>query len=453
MRNQSSGGSTFVETVCDDISAKYVGDAVVNETLIGYIEGAPPVPVVNMDMRPNYEKASAIDIANRSTDAKISTFDREIAPGMLCEGKASFPAAGIRWKFETEYGFTTKRKVESATETLDKKTVYFSYNKGEKMTTWGNAFVRGTTAKVYALTRSDNTVISYQLGDIQDDTTIMPITFKISDDYIRQGDLQSYQKLDRPALDSKIQASEANYQFVYDDMNPYNLAVGSDDFKETAKIKNRQFRQSYCWAYDGDNQLIKNYSFSDENSYGGSFSLKTAFGLYIAWDVSAGFIIQTKIASGELSVLGTFRLNVARSKGEKKSEAINYNLDASGERQGIKQGGKWTNPNKIYAYHFYTYCLAQDANNFEAFFNDVVDKDWLTNDKNPYAHHQEAKRLRELSGRHSDPWRITYRVTEIHKCGDSTLEAANLGVPDSINDEEAGRIIIEDMTNYYQQTE
>jgi hypothetical protein len=214
-----------------DLVTEWVSQMQFNPQLIGYIEGAPPVPSENLTVTSvnlgefvDYDAASTVELteAEKNTYTYASSRDRgfntQIETAAAIGAKASSDAGialttnillaeafiGIRAKFENSLswlesatrslGQTTNRSsqmtITGRVENLD-QVAYPAIGRRFLPDNFGFALVESATADVFALRlRHNNALVSYQMRpnpDIPPDRNI--ITFPINPSYTKQGTL------------------------------------------------------------------------------------------------------------------------------------------------------------------------------------------------------------------------------------------------------------------------
>jgi hypothetical protein len=93
----SAGIQCFDEQRIEELEMKWIGNAQINPTLIGYIEGAPPIPSENLTEEQDYNGATSVELV-QSSDVEYSwTREQETSWGMevgLLAGMKSETSAG-----------------------------------------------------------------------------------------------------------------------------------------------------------------------------------------------------------------------------------------------------------------------------------------------------------------------------------------------------------------------
>jgi hypothetical protein len=127
----STNGITLLpDKRVEELELKWIGNAQFAPTLLGYIEGAPPVPSENLTLLDDYNSASSVELTmsedlafswNRGQDSglggNIDTFigvDTEITAGLGVEAKIGGSRAGFKGNFEFNYQFQNQSSIASS---------------------------------------------------------------------------------------------------------------------------------------------------------------------------------------------------------------------------------------------------------------------------------------------------------------------------------------------------
>ena len=491
-----SGFATGFKT--GDADLTYIGQAQSAPTLIGYIEGAPPVPSENLT-RPYW--ASDTDYSGYSGNTAVTletadnttlTFASDWNQG-LGLSTAFKVGAATAVEMEAEAGFSlgahtalsatllmADTEFVTAIGSLDSvwstfksheigigtsRTLTNTFGLGGR---WegadqvlnhtvgrryvpdntGYALVKSGVANVYVMQlRSNGAMLGIQMSpdpDIPEDFNI--ITFKIREDYTRQGTLdgkigfvndpayphadQSRGSYFRPRevanLEARIEAYEARLLANYDSFDAENL--GRSPFtNEKSVIENgleipynwgeslskRNIVNTYVWTASGgffSEEL--NTSITRTESKGGNYSLSgnlgvgssgkiTVVGVGFHWEAAALFG-----ASLETSVTKT------KSEGRDFGLSVDVTCDDlleryTGDPQQMYSGEAAAG--KVNGYRFKSFYLVPDKEHFSTFWDTVVDPDWLEGEDN------DARALRQAKGNLNNVWRVLHRVTYVSR--------------------------------------
>ncbi|MBL8518888.1 MAG: hypothetical protein JNM76_18155 [Betaproteobacteria bacterium] len=214
-----------------DLDVQYIGQAQMAPTLIGYIEGAPPVPSENLKVDPGfptgYNGVSSISVdemgartlsysATRDTGFNM-TLNTRLGANFETETEAGLGVStllfgfianiGVQATFDLNLGWLAEAQISNETQITARKVVevrgawkvnnyridngvgqmYFPNN-------MGYALVRSGTADMYALRiQGSGALVSYQLRpnpDIPEDMNI--IMFKLRATYVKNGTLDGW---------------------------------------------------------------------------------------------------------------------------------------------------------------------------------------------------------------------------------------------------------------------
>ncbi|MFG6102783.1 hypothetical protein D0962_12310 [Leptolyngbyaceae cyanobacterium CCMR0082] len=486
-----------------DLITEWIGQVQFDPQLIGYIEGAPPVPSENLTSTgtvlgefADYNSATAVEITD--VDSTIFTyaaskdrgFDTEIETsasfGSISQSQAGTPfflssventrvLVGVRAKFEnslswlesatTGSGRTTGRisrlELRGRVENVDE--VAHSIGRRFVPENVGFALVQSETADVFALRlQHNNALVSLQMRpnpDIPPDRNI--ITFPINPTYTKQGTLDGkvgleadthypnaltyssdssyFKPIEAYNLRDRIQREEEQIAAFYQQydagaigrrQNALNFTSGDlatgRTVEQLPRVQKRNIVNNYVWTADGGT-FVESQETLDivQETTGGDYSFRGLAGV----DVSAAFAISKVATRFTLQALfgGHLNLTVTKSQETESTFALDVNLDGVEgdlflrDETGriITENNDPFNPNrpvrqagKVDAYRFLSFYLEPSSNNFDTFFNQVVDPIWLeqSNDAN-------AAALRQASQQTEQPpcWRMMHRITYISR--------------------------------------
>lgn len=184
--------------------------------------------------------------------------------------------------------------------------------------------------------------------------------------------------------------------------------------------KRRNLVNTYVWSADGgffaeSTQTLDMVS----ESASGSFSISGSAGLSLGVEVSAGGLgagvgLEAS-SSASLSHSRAASAQASRSFGIDTSVGVTGNLQRYDENlvpQFDSQGNAICVPGKVDAYRFMTFYLDSDRENFEDFYNKVIDPIWLAESDHPSA---AALRATRQSDKKPPCWRILHRVTFVSR--------------------------------------
>ena len=206
----------------------------------------------------------------------------------------------------------------------------------------------------------------------------------------------------------------------------------SDDIPKDLAARN--IVNTYVWTAAGgffseSTDLME----SVQESTTGSFSLQGKAGLTTELNTAIA-----KVAVGlEMEALFGGHMEIIKTKGKETEKSFSLELDVKGdgdlqlyvntdaekakyagridqESNGAydKQGNRVKRPGKVDAYRFMTFYLEPTQENFEDFFNKVVDPIWLDQSSDP-----NAVSLRQANQASKKPkcWRVFHRVTYVSR--------------------------------------
>jgi hypothetical protein len=236
---------------------EWVGQVQFQPQLMGYIEGAPPIPGENLKADQDYTGASSIKFIQADKTTSTCAASRNTGFDMSVEGSAS---GGLKTKTDLNLGAIIQKGVELESTAgvratfeyvkswLESATVVVGKQRARTISMvlrghWDQpdrprlfipdnkrlALVKSSTADVFALRlKSNNALISYQMlpnPDIPEDWNI--IMFEIDPNYVQQGMLggnaaaysndQSYFKpVEAYRLKNRLEREEAELRTYFD---------------------------------------------------------------------------------------------------------------------------------------------------------------------------------------------------------------------------------------------
>ncbi|MFM6190656.1 LamG-like jellyroll fold domain-containing protein [Planktothrix sp.] len=168
----------------------------------------------------------------------------------------------------------------------------------------------------------------------------------------------------------------------------------------------RNIVNTYVWDADGGLRTeAQSFANTVEHTIGGSFAMNAGLGVDSSFSV-LGIDV-------ELTAQATVNLTQTMSKTEARSKGFELNVDLSGlEYKGITDyNDRPIMPGeKVDRYRFMSFYLEGSTNNFQDFFNYVVDPEWLRSND------EEARALRQAqAGKPNKAWRVLHRVTYVER--------------------------------------
>jgi len=168
----------------------------------------------------------------------------------------------------------------------------------------------------------------------------------------------------------------------------------------------RNIVNTYVWDADGGLRTeAQSFANTVEHTIGGSFAMNAGLGVDSSFSVLGVDV--------ELTAQATVNLTQTMSKTEARSKGFELNVDLSGlEYKGITDyNDRPIMPGeKVDRYRFMSFYLEGSTNNFQDFFNYVVDPEWLRSND------EEARALRQAqAGKPNKAWRVLHRVTYVER--------------------------------------
>lgn len=495
-----------------DLKTVYLGQIQTNPSLIGYVEGAPPLPSENLTKpyyldptKPSYfayNNSSSVKLSQQRT-SKFSfsgskytgshlDFSFKIGPGISKETdvgvglvekmvkKEVIPKVtmGLGWDESGEDGEQLVSELISGnTNTMYNCGDWEPAGEGSLLLKNGErrflpnnegcALVKSATADVYTLLVEDTGALvgitAIPNTDIPPDVNI--IYFPLNPQYVKNGTLDGkvglktdpdYRGADL-ARGSYFKPAEAYALKRKIERREQELAARHAQFNAKKKGKDRDYKipeqekaalydweknqpkkdmyNTYVWtAAGGLYNEHRGYVTQFQESYAGSYSLNWSAGLdYLDTLVVAGIGVWT-----ELSLNGGTHMKYTAMKSKEESSALSLDIHADpdgylnkylgNERSGTPFFSAKPEPGKVDSYRFMTFYLSPDSQNFDTFFDTVVDQEWLRLSNDP-----RAVALREAKYNSNEAWRVLHRVTYVSRIppefdlvppqeGDSTIE-------------------------------
>ncbi|GAA1280508.1 hypothetical protein Psi02_67520 [Planotetraspora silvatica] len=458
-----------------DVVTEWVGQAQFDPQLIGFIEGAPPVPSENLTGDGDYAGASSVALTEATTttytyassrdagiDASLEVSastgdDSEILAGLMeieaplgvgigqvemmpveqakvSVGVSASVETSASWLHDTQTGQGIKATRVSGLELAGgKESVPLFADLGSRYVpdNAGMALVRSQTADVFALRLAHTgALIAYQMRpnpDIPEDWNI--ITFPINPQYTKQGTLDG--KVGRDADPDYPNALTYRPDSSYfKPIEAYQLKARIErEQQETATLFDqydagpaaagtmpplvrRNLVNTYVWTADGGRYAETQETLDTySETIGGSYSLTASAGGEVSADVSVFTVAVTVDVKASLG--GHLELNVSKTRDSETSFGLEVNLPPGQDIAEVDALGQRTRvPGKVDAYRFMTFYLAPATDHHDLFFNQVVDPIWLDQSGDPSA---VALRQARQDGKRPPCWRILHRVTYVSR--------------------------------------
>jgi len=483
-----------------NLVTEWIGQVQANPEIIGYIEGAPPVPSENLtgtSMKvgefQDYTGCSAIELEEPESVNYIYAASKETGFDMSID-----TTVGMGFAYTAEAGFGYIQTVADVTSTVGIKSTFeyssshlnessVSYGRNTTKTSrlelrgaWeqagseinsavgrrfipantGFALVQSDTMDVFALRLAhNNALVAYRImpnPDIPKDWNI--ITFPLNKTYTKQGTLDGkvglkedgsvqcdpdyanattygqysyFKPIEAYALKKEIEREQQQQETDYQNYSTSTSISGSSD-DVPKKMAVRNLVNTYVWTADGgffaeSTEVMESVQESSTSSYffqgmagvALDLNLQVGFALKIEMDALFGGHVETIKTKGK-ETEKSFSIAV---EAEPESDIQLYvNTDAEREKYAGRtnegggaydeQGNPISRPGKVDAYRFLSFYLEPTKNNFEDFFNKVVDPIWLEQSDAP-----NAAALRQANQGDKKPkcWRIMHRVTFVSR--------------------------------------
>jgi hypothetical protein len=327
----------------------------------------------------------------------------------------------------------------------------------------GFALVQSDTMDVFALRLAhNNALVSYRMQpnpDIPKDWNI--ITFPLNQTYTKQGTLDGkvgakpdgsvqcdpdypnattygqysyFKPIEAYSLKKRIDREQQELETYYQQYETAAEAAqelaGSDVPKQ---LSSRNLVNTYVWTADGgffseSTEVMESVQESTTGSYSfqgmGGVALDTniaAFGgmIHVEMDALFGGHVETVKTKGK-ETEKSFGLTVEVAVDSDLQLYVNTDTEREKYAGRINEGGgaydpqgnPVLRPGKVDAYRFMSFYLEPTKNNFEDFFNKVVDPMWLEQSDAP-----NAVALRQANQGDQKPkcWRIMHRVTYVSR--------------------------------------
>lgn len=463
-----------------DLATQWVGQAQFDPQLIGYLEGAPPVPSENLTVQDSYTGTSSVSLTDATStnytyaSTRDSGFNATFelsagegaqeqsfvglmeieAPlgigvgeveltsaadvGVTFSGKANFETS-LSWLNDTSSGQgTTRTRVSSLALTGSKETTpaYDAVGARFVPNNTGFALVQSQTADVFALRLvHTGTLVAYQMRpnpDIPKDYNV--ITFPIDPRYTKQGvldgkvggqpdadypnalndstDVSYYKPIEAYGLKTQIERQEQELSTLYAQHNVDPNQLSGGQLPDMVAPIKRDLVNTYVWTADGG-QFAETTATLDtySESVGGAYHFQGMAGGTVSADVSIfGVAVQF-----ELSALFGGHLDLSVTKTMDSQRSFEVDVVAGGEQDITTVDGTGAHvkaPGKVDAYRWLTFYLSPRTDNYDAFYNQVVDPIWLEQSSDPAA---VALRQARQDGKRPPAWRVLHRVTYVSR--------------------------------------
>jgi hypothetical protein len=485
-----------------DLELNFLGQVQTAPTLIGYVEGAPPVPSENLTVNDpktdDYVGTSAIQLTEAKETTQVYSASRDTGFDMSVDLKA-----GVHWKTGAAAGIGVEQEVFSSegkvglhsyfehalgwlssasktvgtSKTLTKSLTlggsweeaqdydqnglprYLNLEVGRRYlpNNMGYALVKSGTADLFALRlKRTGSLVAFQIlpnPDIPEDWNI--IMFPLNPKYVKNGTLDGmvglvadpeypnavmgergsyFKPLEAYALKEQVEREAKQIEGYYGAFAAAaTVGTGEDGLLseppagelgydwETGRDR-RNMVNTYVWTADGGFYAEEEqFSSIRQESQGGSYHFLGKGGVYADVKLAAptGFFFEVDALFG-----GHINTTVTKSKDERAAFGLHIDVQGEGflnrwEGDPDKQQGRYTTkpcPGKVDAYRFMTFYLAPKPQNFDGFFEEIVDPEWL-NGQGKYAaeYGPNARALRQARSKPNEVWRVLHRVTYVSR--------------------------------------
>ena len=394
------GNAWFVSYRLGSLTAEFIGDMAVDENLLGYIEGAAPVPSENMTSEhAEYESMNKVVYTESKKGKRVWASSRDA--GIDAEFRLRLQSFLTR--SSTSYSWTAESQVAVTEALYAESTAALGGKWDDKASRWvpsnrGIAVVSTAGAKVFALRLKSNpeTVVAYRYTMPPTGPTVTVMTFAIDSKYIQNGNLKSYQA---DTLADDLQAAmlhQAKAREAY--YTQYNANAFAKLPTSLAEVAQTQFVASYSWTYGGGfHSEEPSYEGSWDTGAGGEFKILGMVGVSLA---------PPKVADEvgirwSLTALAGAHLNLSVRKTEGVEQSVELKTEFADKLDRDPKKGQ------VEAYSWKTFCTEQSNDNFDTLFSKVIDKNWLMSDD------ATAKAFVGMMKKRKPVWRILHRVTDI----------------------------------------
>ena len=447
---------------------EWVSQVQTSPTLIGYIEGAPPIPAENYTdehdrpssairfqnaQRCSYSYASRQD-TGADVDLTVSTglgAKWEVSAGMGVESQVtSGEVKGVHKRVIDISGSYVNNEVSTATTNTNlemRVELTGAWNRSEKGATdsyeaanTGLALVESEVADVFALRLKVRgpiaPLVAYQMRpnpDIPKDRNL--VSFPIKNSYTKQGcldgrrglesdsdypsstdapkDASYYKPIEAYALKDRIRRQEEQLG------GEYERCSNIPNFSwKLPKRTHRNICNSYVWTADGGTfqETTSTMDFV-QTEVGGSLNLRGAVGASMDMEVSAGNLLATCNVDALISV----HTNLMQTK--EKSSETSFELQvefppAIDIRQRNEHGELVKRPGAVDAYRWMSFWLEPSVQGTDSFFQQVVDPQWLNDAQEPNAKLLLQLReglSKETGNARTKAWRVLHRTSYVSR--------------------------------------
>ncbi|QBF31180.1 LamG domain-containing protein [Thalassococcus sp. S3] len=493
-----------------DLVLQFVGQVQIDPTLIGYIEGTPPLPAENLKLYPgdpiSYIGASTLFLdetniksytytASRSVGTTVDVnfrfgfgADAEFSVGLGAQAKTyeMSGSAGLAVQANSQVdttgeGVATEELTVIAQKYMETRGGWYDNPYDIDMGVGqifypdniGYALVRSGTADLFAMRLAGSGgLVGYTAQanpDIPEDMNI--IMFKIDDQYVKNGTLDGwigfqpdtaypnlqpgekasyFKPLEAYAIKATIDREQKQRQAYFENFDAEALGTQADvlepdavDIADTGqslvnaligvkdkaalsiyewreKMARRSMVNTYVWTAEGGlySEQQQFMALREETS-GGSYTMTAQAGIFTEFAISPGPLFNLD------AMFGTTITTMAQ-KTDHDSALFSLQIDLMGDQRyiGLVEEDEYgdllytrkPSPGKVRGYRFMSFYRAPSKQNFEAFKDGIVDRDWLMG-QGDYAgkFDPDALALRQALNNPNEVWRVMHRVTYVNR--------------------------------------
>ncbi|KAG8525628.1 uncharacterized protein KY384_009272 [Bacidia gigantensis] len=478
---------------------EWVSQVQTSPTLIGYIEGAPPIAAENyVDGHDRPSSAIRFQNAQRCTYSYASRQDSGVDFDLTVNH-----GIGAKWQVSAGMGVeseVTSGEVKGAIKTVANVSGSYVNNEVATATTntnlemrveltgaWheseneatgnyeaantGLALVESEVADVFALrlkTRGPVApLVAYQMRpnpDIPKDRNL--VSFPINNSYIKQGcldgrrglkndvdypssgdapkDASYYKPIEAYALKDRIRRQEEQLAGEYD-----RCSSIPNIFWQVPKRTHRNICNSYVWTADGGTfqETTSTMDFV-QTEVGGGLNLRASVGVSTDSEVSLGGLQ----AVCNVDALVSAHTNLMQTKEKSSETSFELQVDfppAIDIRQRNEQGKLVKRPGAVDAYRWMSFWLEPSVEGTDFFFQRVVDPKWLDDGQDPSA--RLLLQLREALGKETGnartkAWRILHRTSYVSRVPENISGKPKMVASSSQQSEEKKSTLLADVS-------
>lgn len=213
-------------------------------------------------------------------------------------------------------------------------------------------------------------------------------------------------------LKSQIEQAEQELYTLYAQRNVDPNLLSGGQLPDMAAPVKRDLVNNYVWTADGG-QFAETTSTLDtySESIGGAYHFQGMAGGTISADIS----IFGVAVNFELSAMFGGHLDLSVTKTMDSQQSFEVDVVVGGEQDitAVEGTGQHVKaPGKVDAYRWLTFYLSPRPDNYDAFYNQVVDPIWLAQSSDPAA---VALRQARQDGKRPAAWRVLHRVTYVSR--------------------------------------